>query len=524
MVIAADRPVSTPQPVPQARVRAARYVRMSTELQQYSPDNQAQAIALYANQRGFEIVETYADEGRSGLSLTGRPGLQRLLADVESRRAGFEAILIYDVSRLGRFQDTDEAAHCELRCRRAGVTIHYCAEPFENDGTIGSSILKTVKRAMAGEYSRELSVKVFAGQANLARRGYRLGGAAGYGVRRLLIDAQGVAKSELRRGEHKSIATDRIVLVAGPAAECAIVREIFDLFVTHGHSEYAIADLLNARGIPTDLGRTWTRGIVNQILLNEKYIGNNVWGRTAFKLGVRLVRTAPDDWIRSDGVFEVIVDRDIFARAQAIMTARIERFTDADMLDELRSILKEHGRLSSALIDAHDDIPFSTTYRKRFGSLLRAYELVGFTSRRNYRYLDNAALLRAIHRTTLDSAIAGLEAAGARAELDSITGQLTINGEFTARIVVARCYRTEAGSHRWRIALAADFRSDVVIIVRMGGDNEHVRDYYVLPRLDVPEPDLRLYDNNGAALDAYRAVSLAPLFRMAGREPARLSA
>lgn len=50
-------------------VRAAQYVRMSTEHQQYSTDNQALAIARYARQRGYEIVRTYADEGKSGLNL-----------------------------------------------------------------------------------------------------------------------------------------------------------------------------------------------------------------------------------------------------------------------------------------------------------------------------------------------------------------------------------------------------------------------------------------------------------------------
>src|SRR3546814_11500702 len=96
----------------------------------------------------------------------------------------FEAILVYDVSRWGRFQDPDEAAHYELRCKRAGIAVHYVAEQFENDGTIGSSIIKTVKRAMAGEYSRELSVKVFKGQCRLITLGYRQGGAAGFGLRR----------------------------------------------------------------------------------------------------------------------------------------------------------------------------------------------------------------------------------------------------------------------------------------------------------------------------------------------------
>ncbi len=142
--------------------------------------------------------------------------LQKLLDDVEGGRADFKALIVYDVSRWGRFQDPDEAASYELRCRRAGVQVHYCAEQFENDGSIGSSIIKTVKRAMAGEYSRELSVKVYAGQANLIRLGYRQGGAAGFGLRRLLVDQSGEAKTALGRGEHKSIATDRVILTPGP--------------------------------------------------------------------------------------------------------------------------------------------------------------------------------------------------------------------------------------------------------------------------------------------------------------------
>src|SRR3546814_10842742 len=72
---------------------------------------------------------------------------------------------------------------------------------------------------MAGEYSRELSVKVFKGQCRLITLGYRQGGAAGFGLRRMLVDEQGQQKGILERGEHKSIATDRIVLVRGPEDE-----------------------------------------------------------------------------------------------------------------------------------------------------------------------------------------------------------------------------------------------------------------------------------------------------------------
>jgi len=46
-----------------APIRAAQYVRMSTEHQQYSTENQADVIRDYAIARGIEIVRTYADDG-----------------------------------------------------------------------------------------------------------------------------------------------------------------------------------------------------------------------------------------------------------------------------------------------------------------------------------------------------------------------------------------------------------------------------------------------------------------------------
>ena len=124
--------------------RAAQYVRMSTEHQKYSTENQADKIIEYAVRTGFEIVRTYADEGKSGLSIGGRDGLQRLLADVKAGTTDFEAIVIYDVSRWGRFQDADESAHYEYTCKQAGIRVIYCAEQFENDGSPVSTIVRNV--------------------------------------------------------------------------------------------------------------------------------------------------------------------------------------------------------------------------------------------------------------------------------------------------------------------------------------------------------------------------------------------
>lgn len=67
-------------------IRAAQYVRMSTEHQQYSAENQAKVIQEYAAKHGMQIVREYADSGKSGLSVAGRGSLQTLLQDVEKAR------------------------------------------------------------------------------------------------------------------------------------------------------------------------------------------------------------------------------------------------------------------------------------------------------------------------------------------------------------------------------------------------------------------------------------------------------
>src|ERR1700733_118917 len=137
--------------------RAAMYVRMSTEHQQYSTENQSDAIERYALRQNLVIVKRFFDYGKSGLSLARRKALRDLLHEVESGAAEFEVILVYDVSRWGRFQDADESAYYEYACKRAHVQVRYCAEQFENDGSPYSTLIKALKRTMAGEYSRELS-------------------------------------------------------------------------------------------------------------------------------------------------------------------------------------------------------------------------------------------------------------------------------------------------------------------------------------------------------------------------------
>ncbi len=519
-----QRPGPDRDAVEYREVRAAQYVRMSTEHQKYSTENQAVTIAQYASQRGISIVRTYADEGKSGLKLDGREALQALIEDVASGRADYTVILVYDVSRWGRFQNADESAYLEYICTRAGISVQYCAEQFENDGSLAATIIKSMKRAMAGEYSRELSTKVFAGQCRLISLGFRQGGMAGYGLRRRLVDEYRQPKADLRAGEHKSLQTDRVILVPGPVEEVRIVRHMYRLFVEKRRSEREIADTLNEEGVTTDLGRPWTRGTVHQILTNEKYIGNNVFNRISFKLKMRRVRNPPDMLVRAVAAFEGVVEPEIFAKAAAIIAERSRRYSDQEMLDGLTILLREAGELSALIIDEREDLPSSSAYRFRFGSLLRAYKLIGYTQQRDYRYVEINRFLRTIHTKQVSDTVAAIEQAGATVECDSRSGLLSINGEFTASIVIARCLQTTAGRLRWKIRFDTSLKPDITIALRMASDNRAVLDYYLLPRFDFPIERIRMAEENGLHLDAYRTETIEPFSTLVARTHIRRTA
>ena len=200
----------------QLLIPVAQYLRMSTEHQQYSLENQASAIQTYAERHGFVIVKSYVDNAKSGLLLKDRLGLSGMLRDVVGQETHYKAILVLDVSRWGRFQDIDESAYYEFLCKQARVPVHYCAETFSNDPTLVNMILKSLKRSMAAEYSRELSAKVKVGIRRIALLGYRNGGTAGYGLRRMLIASNRTPRQVLGDRERKSISTDRVILTPAP--------------------------------------------------------------------------------------------------------------------------------------------------------------------------------------------------------------------------------------------------------------------------------------------------------------------
>lgn len=498
-----------------AMLPVAQYVRMSTDHQRYSTVNQAAAIAEYAAAHDMAVVRSYQDEGKSGLNIGGRDALRRLLHDVQGRDIGFKAILVYDVSRWGRFQNSDESAHYEYLCTQAGIRVIYCAEPFENDGSPLTTIVKSVKRSMAAEYSRELSTKVFAGQCRLVQLGFHQGGAPGFGLRRALIDDSRKVKGQLEKGEQKSIQTDRVVLVPGPTDEVSVVHRIYQFFIEARRSEREIADALNDEDIFTDLGRPWTRGTIHQVLTNEKYIGNNVYNRISGKLKGPAVRNPPERWVRCDGAFQGIISAAAFSKAREIILQRTRRFDDGQMLEMLRGLLERMGELSGLVIDEQEGMPSSSAYQQRFGGLVRAYELIGYQPERDYRYLAINRRLRAWRPSVVDEVIGALERFGGHVKRAAATDLLTVNDEWTLCVIIARCTPGSSGSPRWLLRFDTSLRPDITVAVRMDRANETALDYYLIARLDMALWPSRLGEENRGLIDSYRFGSLEILSDLA---------
>jgi DNA invertase Pin-like site-specific DNA recombinase len=491
-------------------VRAAQYVRMSTDYQRYSIQNQAAAIAAFAQQKNLTIVRTYIDEGRSGLRIKGRAGLIELIDDVRSGQADFGHILVYDISRWGRFQDVDESAHYEFICKQNGVKVAYCAEQFDNDGSLLSSIAKNIKRVMAAEFSRELSAKVHAGHCRIASLGFRVGGPSAFGFRRELIDESKRSKGYLERGQRKALKTDRVVLRLGSPEEAAVVRWVFYQFVAARASYIEIARQLNRGNVPSHSAGPWTDRKVRNILQNENHIGNSVYNRTSRFLGQKLVKNPAHEWVRVEGVVEPIIDRSLFVRAQQRMAEQYHTMSDEEMLKRLRVVFKRKGRLSFDIINEAAGIPSTATYVKRFGSLRKLYALVGYRSPRNCDWIDTREHWSDVLR---NHAVQIAEALNSSRDVEAVVEErgrrLTINGTrfsfFTARQLPKP---KPTYLPQWRV-YCRHRPSGMMVLLRLDHTAKEIEDYLLLPASAMTSCYLRF--SPIALHGAIRAKTLAKL-------------
>jgi DNA invertase Pin-like site-specific DNA recombinase len=379
--------------------RAAQYLRMSTDRQDLSIRQQSDVNEAHARRHGYDLVCSYFDEGISGLTIDKRDGLKALIATVISGKADYSVILVYDVSRWGRFQNPDESAHYEFICAAAGVRIEYCAEAFANDGSPTSALMKHMKRAMAAEYSRDLAIKVTRGQHHQVRAGCFPGGNVPYGYRRVIIDRQGVqfeppteAFWQKRQGYHTR-------LVPGADIEVKTVQRIFRMYA-RGISVSNITRLINRDGILNRLGHPWTTKNIGYVLDNPTYMGRVIRGRRPGKLkGCKTSRAPETEWLIVDDAVQPLIRRKQFEAISRTRKEKARRGTVDEALEDVKRLAAEYGTISEQILNDHGRW-WSAFYIRRLGNTEEIRRLLNVPPPEQYRYL--AASIKRAHQAQLD--------------------------------------------------------------------------------------------------------------------------
>nr|WP_255520288.1 recombinase family protein [Ramlibacter aurantiacus] len=484
---------------------AAQYIRMSTDQQDLSPDIQKAAIQEYAINHGLQIVATYEDQGKSGLDVRGRKGMQRLLADVMDPACPYRTVLVYDVSRWGRFQNTDASAYYEYHCRLHGVSVVYVAESFGTDSGPTGALVKSLKRAMAAEYSRELAVKARAGQERVIALGYSAGGRPAIGLLRQAVTREGVPRSLLGVNERKGIQSDRIRLVPGPPEEITLLRRIYDLYANTPATVNDLVRLLAAEGHRTRAGGPFTLRIVSSLLSCELFVGTYVWGTlTRTDHGPR--PAPPEKQVRVPNAIEPLIDLETWERVQRKKSMRTRPRRGAGrLLADLSDALRRCPELSAADLVTHGCAP-SQTYLKTFGSMEAAYAFAGRTTDPEAAGRLRTRRTKELTVALQDSIAQQLAALGCAVECDFQAFTLHIDDHVLLQLTLAwrRSFTKEPA---WFVQRRRLTRSDYRLI-GLAGDAGTPVGYYLVPEVARYEFPMLLRPESLHQVQRYRLADL----------------
>jgi DNA invertase Pin-like site-specific DNA recombinase len=348
-------------------VKVALYIRRSTNerLQADSLKVQEQILRTYAREHEMEIVETFTDSA-SGTSTKHRTAFLGMVERI-THGPSFSAVLVRDVSRFGRFFDVDEGAFFEVLFLGHGVKTVYCEEVFASDTSPMASLVKSVRRVMASEYSRDRSRLVRYAQSRAARLGFHSGGPPPFGMGRVMVTAGGRHVQALVRGEWKALSNHRVRLVAGDPEGVATIRRIFDLYDRDGLEASAIVTTLNGAGVRSSHGSRWYDSGVRAVLSNSRYAGLGRYRPQRSGLSDPLpVGQVEGLTVRDAPGHEAIIDLAQFRRVEARLNRGTARRSSEVLAAEARAAFEENGCVEPAMLD---HLPLHCcwgTYKVRF--------------------------------------------------------------------------------------------------------------------------------------------------------------
>ena len=251
--------------------RVGIYLRLSRDdgnsnAESMSIVTQKQMLTDYVKERGWDLTETYIDDGYSGTTFD-RPAFQRMLKDIE--HGYIDCVITKDLSRLGR-NYAKTGYYTEEYFLEHGV--RYIAVNDNVDTMKDDNDIAPFKNILNEMYAKDISRKIRSARAVSARQGKFLGSKPPFGYIRCPTD------------KHKLIIDEK------PAQ---IISRMFDMFAS-GDSGRHISDVFNNEGIlsprayyyqqigrenPLNESMTWNSNTVMQLLRNPVYIGNMVQGK-----------------------------------------------------------------------------------------------------------------------------------------------------------------------------------------------------------------------------------------------------
>jgi hypothetical protein len=255
--------------------------------------------------------------------------------------------------------------------------------------------------------------------------------------------------------------------------------------------------------------------MIHTVLKNENYVGNVVYNRTSRRLGQKLVNNPPHLWIRGVASIDPVVDRSLFARAQKIIAERHVEIPEDQMLMRLRVTFNRKGRLNSSIINNTVGLPCVSSYVKHFGSLRKAYSLIGYVAPRDCDWMDTRTIWAAVlTRHAAQVAEALRVDLRLQASVDESSVSLTVNGKLRISFLTARQLAKRSASHatQWR-AYRRQIPSGLLVVVRLNETNKAIRDYLILPASGSAGPYLRLSEMALARHKAVRVENLDELIR-----------
>ena len=253
--------------------------------------------------------------------------------------------------------------------------------------------------------------------------------------------------------------------------------------------------------------------MVNNILLNENYIGNTVYNRESFTLQERKVDNSPDLWIRIDGAIAPAVSGDVFLRAQRRSTLRWRHHDDDQLLSKLKSLLEKEGRLSQKIINNELGVPSINVYDERFGSLRNAYRRIGYELDRDFDWVDRRDEFDGLLSETASNLIGRLRKAGSVAHFQPGIDVLTVDNHFAISLRLARYWRNPGKRPIWTINRRVSMPEGHILAIRLEVGNIRVLNYLFLPTNKMTGRKIRFMEAGSSRFDGHCFETLAPLVK-----------